>query len=127
MEPPDLAELFAIGVALADAQRPIATNARSGASYQPGIGPHTESQTTRLALDAVAGSRGVQYASEVPYPTSPRTKCDVCVSEPDAWAVEIKMLRMMGDNGKPNDNMLMHILSPYPQQEWAPCPDRGSR
>jgi hypothetical protein len=23
------------------------------------------------------------------------------------------MLRFMGDNGKPNDNMLMHILSPY--------------
>ena len=23
------------------------------------------------------------------------------------------MLRMMGDNGKPNDNILMHILSPY--------------
>lgn len=23
------------------------------------------------------------------------------------------MLRLMGDNGKPNDNMLMHILSPY--------------
>ena len=27
---------------------------------------------------------------------------------------EVKMLRLMGDNGKPNDNMLMHILSPYP-------------
>ena len=25
----------------------------------------------------------------------------------------MKMLRLMGDNGKPNDNMLMHILSPY--------------
>ncbi|MCW2632135.1 MAG: hypothetical protein JWR88_1097 [Pseudonocardia sp.] len=24
------------------------------------------------------------------------------------------MLRLMGDNGRPNDNMLMHILSPYP-------------
>ena len=24
------------------------------------------------------------------------------------------MLRLMGDNGKPNDNMLSHILSPYP-------------
>ncbi len=23
------------------------------------------------------------------------------------------MLRLMGDNGKPNDNILMHILSPY--------------
>jgi len=25
----------------------------------------------------------------------------------------------MGDNGKPNDNMLMHILSPYPAHRSA--------
>lgn len=29
------------------------------------------------------------------------------------------MLRLMGDNGKPNDNMLMHILSPYPRDRSA--------
>jgi hypothetical protein len=29
------------------------------------------------------------------------------------------MLRVMGDNGKPNDNMLMHILSPYPVNRSA--------
>jgi hypothetical protein len=27
-------------------------------------------------------------------------------------AIEVKMLRLMGDNGKLNDNMVMHILSP---------------
>jgi hypothetical protein len=29
------------------------------------------------------------------------------------------MLRLMGDNGKPNDDMLMHILSPYPSHRSA--------
>ena len=29
------------------------------------------------------------------------------------------MLRLMGDNGKPNDNMLMRILSPYPSHRSA--------
>jgi hypothetical protein len=29
------------------------------------------------------------------------------------------MLRVMGDNGKPNDNILMHILSPYPGNRSA--------
>lgn len=29
------------------------------------------------------------------------------------------MLRMLGDNGKPNDNILMHILSPYPAHRSA--------
>ena len=30
-----------------------------------------------------------------------------------------KILRLMGDNRKPNDNMLMHILSPYPAHRTA--------
>jgi hypothetical protein len=35
------------------------------------------------------------------------------------WAIEVKMLRLMGDNGKLNDNMVTHILSPYPAQRSA--------
>jgi hypothetical protein len=31
----------------------------------------------------------------------------------------VKLLRLLGDNGKLNDNMLMHILSPYPQHRSA--------
>lgn len=33
--------------------------------------------------------------------------------------MEGKLLRLKGDNGKPNDNMLMHIVSPYPQHRSA--------
>lgn len=29
------------------------------------------------------------------------------------------MMRLFGDNGKTNDNIAMHILSPYPQQRSA--------
>jgi hypothetical protein len=29
------------------------------------------------------------------------------------------MLLLLGDNGLPNDNMLMHILSPYPEHHSA--------
>src|SRR5262249_32309420 len=56
----------------------------------------------------------------VAYPVG-RQKCDLCIgSSPNwEWAVEVKMLRLMGDNGKPNDNMLMHILSPYPNDRSA--------
>jgi hypothetical protein len=35
------------------------------------------------------------------------------------FMIEAKMMRLMGDNGKPNDNILTHILSPYPQQRSA--------
>jgi hypothetical protein len=42
------------------------------------------------------------------------------VGDPVDWAIEVKMLRLMGDNHKPNDNMLMHILSPYPRPSERP-------
>ena len=47
--------------------------------------------------------------------------CDLCLGQPDArtLGVEVKLLRLLGDNGKLNDNMLMHILSPYPQHRSA--------
>ena len=37
----------------------------------------------------------------------------------DYWFIEVKMMRLMGDNGKANDNILTHILSPYPQHRSA--------
>lgn len=100
---------FALGIQTADAAQPIALNKRSGQPYLAGIGPHTEAETTTLALAAA----GVAARREVPYPNVKRARCDVLLDGDPAWAIEIKMLRLMGDNGKPNDNMLMHILSPY--------------
>jgi hypothetical protein len=60
---------FAVAIELADGRGPQAVGSRGGRAYQPGIGPHTESQTIRLvadelvALDLVyaAQSFGVAY------------------------------------------------------------------
>ena len=113
-----LARDFAAGLMLADARRP------RWAAYQPGIGPHTEPQTVALVLAELRRDHPALYGSVqtgAPYPNSPRQKCDLLItpSGSRAWAVEVKMLRLMGDNGKPNDNMLMHILSPYPNHNSA--------
>jgi hypothetical protein len=108
---------FASGIEEADLLRP-AWVSTSGRAYSPGIGPHTESRTIDLALEQLR--RRPDYASpqtSVPYPLSPRQKCDLVLD--GEWAVEVKMLRFMGDNGKPNDNILMHILSPYPAHRSA--------
>jgi hypothetical protein len=49
-----------------------------------------------------------------------RQRCDVKLITPDGpLFIEGKLLRLKGDNGKPNDNMLMHILSPYPRHRSA--------
>lgn len=118
-------EAFAVGLSRVDARRPVAVNQRSGVPFSPGIGPHTEAETVRLVLQEMATAPDSQYrdayALEVPYPTARRSKCDLCLGHaPDwDWCIEVKMLRLMGDNGKPNDNILMHILSPYPQHRSA--------
>lgn len=110
---------FSAGIKQVDSRRPVALNARSKEPYQPGIGPHPESQTVDLVLNEIQTVYPDKYSGNisigVPYPDAPRQKCDFCIGVgPDwDWAIEVKMLRILGDNGKPNDNILMHILSPY--------------
>jgi hypothetical protein len=102
-----------------DTAAPVWTSATTGKSYQPGIGPHPETRTLELVTSELARLKPEPYgrlALNVPYPAEPKKKCDLVV---DDWALEVKMLRLMGDNGKPNDNMLMHILSPYPSHRSA--------
>jgi hypothetical protein len=116
----DLARLvsdFAQGVERADGRRPQAVGARTGRAYQPGIGPHTEAQTIGLVADELVAfdSAYAAQSMNVPYPGATRQRCDWCLGRAPnwTWCVEVKMLRLFGDNGKLNDNMLMHILSPY--------------
>lgn len=119
----EIAQGFAIGIKLVDGTRPIAVNQRSGVPYQAGIGPHTETQTTNLVVGALAARTPDwgEHQLGVPYGDGTRQACDLCLGSAAAWswAIEIKMLRLMGDNGKANDNILMHILSPYPAHRSA--------
>ena len=120
-----LVDDFAKALVAADAARPSATNVRSKTAFQQGIGPHSEAQTVKLVgaelerLEPTAYGHHLAYG--VAYPKAPRQKCDLCIgSAPEwDWAVEIKMLRILGDNGKANDNILMHLLSPYPAHRSA--------
>lgn len=124
----DLGQLvgdFAKGMVAADGRQPQAANVRSKLTFQKGIGPHSEAETVRLVgmeLESLApDSYGGRLHFGVSYPEATRQKCDLCIgtSAPYEWAIEIKMLRILGDNGKANDNILMHILSPYPAHRSA--------
>jgi hypothetical protein len=111
-------EDFARAIESVDARAPQAVNARTGAPYQPGIGPHTESAKVTLVVEELADKVPELYSrfsTSVPYPDIARQRCDLSLGEEGdwRWALEVKMVRLLGDNGKPNDNMLMHILSPY--------------
>lgn len=125
MELNSFATDMAKGIALADSRKPVAIGVRTKRAYRPGIGPHTEARALELAIQELKAIPESGYSEgsvhlQVPYPSAPRSRCDICMGAPAfEWAIEVKMLRMMGDNEKPNDNMLMHILSPYPGHRSA--------
>ena len=62
-----------------------------------------------------------RWATGVKYRDGSRQKCDLCYGREDDWdlVVEVKMIGMLGDNGKPNDNLPTHILSPYQKHRSA--------
>jgi len=120
MELQQFTDFLAVGLKDADALRPSPPPSRTGTIYQAGIGAHSEDRMVELALAAVSSRlNGVTVETRVPYPRSGRIKCDVRLSGGTNWAIEVKLLRRLGDNGKPNDNILMHILSPYKQDRSA--------
>ncbi len=114
---------FALAIASADAKQPRARSHRGDRLYQPGIGPHTESQTVDLILAELRERSPELYQhadTNIPYPNLQRQRCDLLIPDgSEQWFIEVKMMRLMGDNGKKNDNILMHILSPYPKDRSA--------
>lgn len=114
---------FAVAIQRADARAPQTVGSRTGREYQPGVGPHSEGQTIRLVSDELTmlDETYTAHSFDVPYPGAPRQHCDWCLGSTPSWnwAIEAKLLRLFGDNGKLNDNMLMHILSPYPAHRSA--------
>mgnify|MGYP005836765481 CR=1 FL=1 len=120
----DIVADFAHGIVLADRARPVALNARSKEAFRAGIGPHSEAAAVRLVMQAVRADRPARYQDyslAVPYPANRKNKCDLCIGVAPqwAWAIEAKLIWFFGDNGKRNDNILMHVLSPYAEHRSA--------
>ena len=57
-------------------------------------------------------------AAPIPYPGS-RLKCDLGMGNPTHWAIEVKMARAFGDNGKLDDTYVKDLLSPYASDHSA--------
>jgi hypothetical protein len=109
----DFVDQFALALNAADARRPAAVSPRSGRVYQPGIGPHPEDRAVDLIVAELKETRPAwRIALRQCYPESKQT-CDMILGDPPEWAIEIKMSRPNGDNGKPDDTAVKDILSPY--------------
>jgi hypothetical protein len=103
---------FAHAFKAVDETRP--RGASRARTYRPGIGPLTEADAIKRALrhlQSEARFAGYQDASPKQYPSS-RQQCDVVI--PEEWAIEFKLLRPFGDNGKEAEHWSENVLHPYP-------------
>jgi hypothetical protein len=99
---------FASALREVDATNPVGASGR----FKPGCGPLTESELTGLVLRRLR-ERDAMYdrAAARRYPHG-RAECDFVL--PGEWAVEIKLARPFGDNGKPAERWSENLLYPYP-------------
>lgn len=99
------------------------SNRRTGEPYLKGLKTMSEHEVTTglvkwwpTAHPEDFGTR-LEVLSETPYPRSPRDRCDIFIREIDAlspvWALEVKHIALVGDNGKNNDYGVTKMLSPY--------------
>jgi len=99
---------FASALREVDATNPVGSAGR----FKPGCGPLTESEVTGLILQRL-GDRNPTYgrAAARRYPGG-RAECDFVL--PGEWAIEVKLARPFGDNGKPAERWSENLLYPYP-------------
>lgn len=101
------------------------TSQRTGAMYLPGVPALSETDVRDLLVSEWTRTRAADFEpvgavkKEVPYPRLPRARCDILFStagwksDVPEWAIELKRIQFIGDNGKNNDFNVQKMLSPY--------------
>jgi hypothetical protein len=92
--------------ALADALVAIDASGVAFRHFLPGVGPYGEPQL----LSSVAACLN----AKLPCDGRICTKRTPDLLIPDQWAIECKIARPFGDNGKPAENWSVNLLHPYP-------------
>jgi hypothetical protein len=76
-------------------------------NFRPGVGPYGEPQLIRGVVANLKFMRPESYLNA-------RTKREPDVLIPDQWALEFKIVRPFGDNGKEAEHWSQNLLHPYP-------------
>ncbi|HUW87062.1 MAG TPA: hypothetical protein VMW30_01595 [Candidatus Paceibacterota bacterium] len=126
MELDKILERFAEGLVKVDQHtQHESSNQRTGEVYLPGVKTMREPKFVEELLNWWRGDHSSDFnpsnasQREVPYPNIPRASCDLVLStdgsplETPEWAIEIKHIALVGNNGKNNDYGVQKILSPY--------------
>jgi hypothetical protein len=103
----------------------VSANRRTGEVYLPGVKTLTERQFVKELVEWWKKEHPEDFNPsqalyrEVPYSQIPRASCDMKLSsdgspeEKPEWAIEVKHIALVGNNGKNNDFGVAKILSPY--------------
>ena len=75
-------------------------------NFQPGVGPYWEPQVTRKSLIYLIDEYPKKYKGA-------KTKRTPDVLIPNRWALEFKIVRPFGDNGKEAEHWSQNLLHPY--------------
>lgn len=94
---PEVVKLIADILKEFDAERPVHK------AFKPGIGPFGEPQIVREIAKRLS-ARGIWA----------RTKRSPDLDLLHEWAIEFKIVRPFGDNGKEAENWSVNLLHPYP-------------
>lgn len=90
---------------VADARVDIDASRIPFKEFQPGVGPYGEPQLLRAVVERLGRFEG--YSGRVATRRTP----DVLVT--GFWALEFKLARPFGDNGKQAENWSVNLLHPY--------------
>jgi hypothetical protein len=90
---------------VADAIMSVDSSKESFRSFQPGVGPYGEPQLVKLIASKL---------DQLPqYKASVRTKRTPDLLIANQWALEFKIVRPFGDNGKEAESWSVNLLHPY--------------
>ena len=84
-----------------DQEEPVHEN--RGRRFKPGIGPFGEPQLVKQIAQRIDAT-GI--------PAQTRRTPDMAIGQD--WAIEFKIVRPFGDNGRPAENWSVNLLHPYP-------------
>ena len=110
-------------LAVDETHRAARTNARTQEEYLPGVAAMTEPMFTKHLASwwptahPEDFNENLELVCEASYPNIANAKCDLVIQEKQSlkpvWAIEVKRIQLVGNNGNTNDYGIAKMLSPY--------------
>lgn len=99
-----MVELSQLVISIADALNEIDNSRVPFKEFKPGVGPYGEPQLVRKVVEILRTN---------PIYSNIVTKRTPDILIPGSWAIEVKIVRPFGDNGREAENWSVNLLHPY--------------